>query len=839
VNSIDPEESPMTTTHVPTVLPLRQATDPRQAGVKAATLAALAAQGLPVPDGLVISTGVFALALDAARELPTGRLEVPDGVLAALAEAIRPWSDVALAVRASAVHEDLPDSSYAGLYTSVLNVRGAEALREAVLRCWTSAFTDRVTAYSRGMQEDARPAMAVLVQPMVPATSAGVAFTANPVTGERAVVVIDAVPGLAERMVSGEGTPERWTVRAGRASREPGNGDTEALDTASALAVANLARRVERLRGTPQDVEWALVGGDVVLLQARPVTALPEPPVAPVPVAVEVPAGYWTRESSHAPLPWTRLTHAVYQNRVPAVRTAVGELGLLIDGVDLRDIGGLEYMRVVPLGGKAPPRLPDWAVPLAFRLVPALRRRVRECVAAIGSDVAMRHIHRWTREWRPRLEARIAGLRDVDLGVLDDDALDTHLQSVLSLLDDGWLIHFRLQLALSMVLSELGLACRDLLGWDDQTWLRLVAGTSLRSTEPARALAELAAHAAVRPRLRLLIEESAPVADVLAEDSGFAASFTAYLRRYGCRALSYELAEPALAERPELVLALLRDQVAAGYDPVAQGRALAEQRATAAAEARAALAERDAASRERFETALDRAVEAYPAREDNEFYAISAPGAHVRRAVLEFGRRLTRRGQLPEPNTAFHLRPAELRAALRLGDDLHDLVVRRAGERIWATANPGPPSYGTPPPPPPPMTSLPAEARFANEAFLWTLDRTLGAPRDTAAEPLSGIAASPGSHTGLVRVIHDETEFDRLRAGEVLVCPTTSPVWSVLFPSIGALVTDTGGTLSHPAIIAREYAVPAVVATGDATTRLHDGQVVTVDGTTGQVRVVQ
>jgi pyruvate,water dikinase len=137
------------------------------------------------------------------------------------------------------------------------------------------------------------------------------------------------------------------------------------------------------------------------------------------------------------------------------------------------------------------------------------------------------------------------------------------------------------------------------------------------------------------------------------------------------------------------------------------------------------------------------------------------------------------------------------------------------------------------------MTSLPAEARFANEAVLWTLDRTLGAPRDTAAEPLSGIAASPGSHTGLVRVIHDETEFDRLRAGEVLVCPTTSPVWSVLFPSIGALVTDTGGTLSHPAIIAREYAVPAVVATGDATTRLRDGQVVTVDGTTGHVRVVQ
>ena len=831
----------MTTPQVHTVLPLRQATDPRQAGVKAATLATLAARGLPVPDGVVIPTGVFARAVDAAREPPTARLEVPDGVLTALAEAVRSWGDVALAVRASAVNEDLADSSYAGLYTSVLHVHGPEALREAVLRCWTSAFADRVTAYSRGMDGDARPAMAVLVQPMVPATSAGVAFTANPVTGERAVVVIDAVPGLAERMVSGAVTPERWTVRAGRASREPGT-DTEALDAASALAVADLARRVERLRGTPQDVEWALAGGDVVLLQARPVTALPEPPeppVHPVPVPVEVPAGYWTRESSHAPLPWTRLTHAVYQNRLPAIRTAVGELGLLLDGVDIRDIGGLEYLRVVPLGGKAPPRLPSWAVPLAFRLVPALRRRVRECVAAIRADVPMRNIHRWTQEWQPELEARIAGLRDVDLDVLDDDALDTHLQSTLSLSDDGSSIHFRLQLALAMVLGELGHVCRDLLGWDDQAWLRLVAGTSARSTEPARALAELAAHVAACPRLRLLVEEPAPVADVLARDTDFAARFSAYLRRYGRRALSYEFAEPALDERPELVLALLRDQLAADYDPMARGRELAEWRATAAAEARAALAGRDFAGTERFETALSNAVEGYPVREDNEFYAISAPGALVRRAVLELGRRLTRRGQLPAPDAAFHLRPAELRAALRLGHDLRELVALRAGERAWAMANPGPPSYGSPPPSPPPMTSLPAEARFANEAFLWLLDRVLGAPRDAAAEPLTGIAASPGSHTGPVRVIHDETEFDRLRAGEVLVCPTTSPVWSVLFPNVGALVTDTGGTLSHPAIIAREYAVPAVVATGDATTRLRDGQVVTVDGTTGQVRVVR
>jgi pyruvate,water dikinase len=166
-------------------------------------------------------------------------------------------------------------------------------------------------------------------------------------------------------------------------------------------------------------------------------------------------------------------------------------------------------------------------------------------------------------------------------------------------------------------------------------------------------------------------------------------------------------------------------------------------------------------------------------------------------------------------------------------------VVRRKGERAWALAHPGPASYGADPGPPPPLRGLPAEARLLNEAFLWAVDRIFapGADATAADRTLTGIPASEGRYTGPVRVIRSEAEFDRLRAGDVLVCPVTSPVWSVLFPAVGALVTDHGGTLSHPAIIAREYRVPAVVATGVGTARLRDGQVVTVDGTAGTVLV--
>jgi phosphoenolpyruvate synthase/pyruvate phosphate dikinase len=127
-------------------------------------------------------------------------------------------------------------------------------------------------------------------------------------------------------------------------------------------------------------------------------------------------------------------------------------------------------------------------------------------------------------------------------------------------------------------------------------------------------------------------------------------------------------------------------------------------------------------------------------------------------------------------------------------------------------------------------------------ALLWYIDRIFEAAPSSRAQQagarvLGGIAAAPGRHTGPVRVVMDESEFGKLRPGDVLVCPITSPVWSVLFPSIGALVTDTGGLLSHPAIIAREYRVPAVVATGNATALLHDGQLVTVDGGAGRIEV--
>jgi pyruvate,water dikinase len=202
---------------------------------------------------------------------------------------------------------------------------------------------------------------------------------------------------------------------------------------------------------------------------------------------------------------------------------------------------------------------------------------------------------------------------------------------------------------------------------------------------------------------------------------------------------------------------------------------------------------------------------------------------------------LASRGQITAVEDIFFLHPDEARARLADGTSAHEVVMHRKGERAWALAHSGPNSYGPNPGPPPPLRGLPEEAKLANEAFAWYFDRVLAVDARGSADDrtVTGIPASPGRYTGTVRVIHSQGEFDRLRLGDVLVCPATSPVWSVLFPRVGALITDSGGVLSHPAIIAREFRVPAVVATRVGTTQLQDGQVVTVDGTTGTVELLR
>jgi pyruvate,water dikinase len=361
------------------------------------------------------------------------------------------------------------------------------------------------------------------------------------------------------------------------------------------------------------------------------------------------------------------------------------------------------------------------------------------------------------------------------------------------------------------------------------------------STEPSRRLDELAQIAANRSETRRIITEGgAKALDRLrGADPGFASEFDSYLEEFGTRALDYDTATPSLAEDPDLALGLIADRFASGFNAEDRAERLQEARRAVLAQARTVLAAKPKTDQDRWERALAGAERAYPVREDNEFYTFSAPLALIRYAALEIGRRLAERAQVVSADDVFFLRRNEVVEAMSDGQPRMDVVKRRRAERSWVEAHPGPASFGKDPGPPPSLDALPAEARFVNQALIWYTDRIFEAEQSAkhqSGEEVGGIAASPGQYQGPARIIRNETEFHKLQPGDVLVCPITSPVWSVLFSSIGALITDTGGILSHPAIIAREYRVPAVVATGNATSLLSDGQIVTVDGAAGLVR---
>jgi rifampicin phosphotransferase len=823
------------------------AADVSRVGSKAANLAQLKALGMPVPEGIVVTAEAFrahTTALGEGERDPASIVAFPilDSIADALARALFRFEDTPLAVRSSALAEDLAGASFAGQYETMLNVSGQDALMDAVRRCWASAFSDHLMQY-RAKHNIGLEGMAVLIQPMINADVAGVAFTVNPVSGDRGEVVVSAVRGLGERLVSGVAMPDEWTVRGDQATCI--SAPEKAVGPAEVLAVADLARRAEAHFGSPQDVEWAIHGGKLYLLQARPITTLgnaarPEP----VRVPAEPPPGSWQRESVHAPQPWSPMMRFIFPLRREVVRRGFAEFGALIETFDFREIGGWEYVSLVPYGGKSGPPPPDWLMWLLTRLIPSMRKRLRQCADAIRNDKASQLVHRWHEEWRPHFAARVSELRGIDLNTLSDTALEAHLKSIREFADECVDVHFLLGI-LTYTQGELNFVCRDLLGWDEIKVLDLLSGLSEKSTEPAQRLSALARMARERPALRSLLETGGAraIADIESVDPEFASAFTDYQRDYGCRALRYEVADRTLAESPGLVLDLIKAQVVLDYNPEAAAAGLREKREKAVEEARAALTSASPRKRELFETTLRRAQLVYPVREDNEFYTVSAPIALFRYALLELGGRLAGRRLIESSDDIFFLEFDEALACLSGGDDLRSLVRRRKSERAWVLAHPGPASYGEDSGAPPSFKALPREARLFHEALLWAMDRdfeseaTDRARQQEAGPLLKGIAAAPGQFTGPVRIIPDESQFDKLQPGDVLVCPITSPVWSVLFPAIGALVTDSGGILSHSAIIAREYGIPAVVATGSATDLLQDGQIVTVDGTAGVVRL--
>ena len=802
------------------------------AGGKGANLGELIGAGFPVPDGFLVSTAAYASAVEQARLEPviakalTGddgaiirdafwRAAVPDAVAAAIAEAYTDLGGGPVAVRSSATAEDLAGAAFAGQQDSYLNVVGRAAVLDAVRRCWASLWTDRAIAYRRHHQiggSDLR--IAVVVQRMVDADVAGVMFTANPVTGARDEVVVDASPGLGEAVVSGLVTPAHYRLNArgsvleytaGRAEvvirSAAGGGVTRTtaglpeqtvLPQSALMELARLGRAVAEHFGPPQDIEWAYAGGRIWLVQARPMTALPPPPLRLNRIRRQL--GLQLMDyMSVRPYPLD-MSGWVRPGIGRMVERMLGEIvGVRVDlGESLPERDGVVERYVPPA-----PR-PTLATP--FALVRLVRRALRYDPA------------HWTDDPRFRRFAQgMAELEAVDPGDLGWPELMRHCHRTLEAVDLVTDLRVDYLPRTGVGLLRL-IAMLRLLGSPVSVG-SITAGVRTRTGDANRAIQELAtrvrADAALRDAFTQL--DTSTLLQRLEDDvrfGEFLGALRAFLTEYGHR----ETLSPLLITAPTW-----RDDPAPVLDIV---KVMVSEREPTAGPEPAAEAERRLMSNPRLrsprrQAAVFRAVEAarhgIAFREDTHFHGTRAMPV-LRRALLEAGRRLQAAGILSEAKDVFHLNLEELEAvtapdSLRSGDAdrLQGAVRDRAARRAELAGSPM-------------IAATDLRDPVANNEAL-----------------LSGTAASGGQATGPVRVIMGPAEFGLMHSGDVLVCPYTNPAWTPLFSRAAAVVVDSGGIGSHAAIVAREYGIPAVMGTGTGTTVLTEGQRVTVDGDAGVV----
>ncbi len=778
-------------------------------GGKAKELGRLMAEGYRVPDGFVITTAV------------NPDSELPDAVIQALD------SSEPRAFRSSAVEEDGTEASFAGQFESVLDVRGAEAGLRALRRCWSSGESASLAAYAARTRHSGG-AIAVVVQAMVRPVCAGVAFSKNPVTGADEVIV-EAVKGLGDVLMEGLANPERWSVsREGVAERLGGPDDV--FPAGLPGRVADLCRRLAESWGTPQDVEWAFDGEHLFVLQARPITALPIPLTERPP-----PRQTWSRDEEHVPMAVVPFVGSVlcrtFETTIPPVMQSVG---LPMEGIQCRLFGARLYMRMIPPGdngvddARMPPR---WVLWLLLRLMPAMRRAMNKAAEAARTDLPMRAADLWDREGREATAARTLSLRKVNREALSDQQLAAHIEEAIA--------HFGLATSLHMELAtvsdgatvgRLGRLLQTQAGWSAGEVLDLLQGYSAPSVEASVELDRVADAVAADPDALAALEEGA--GRILTYQGPAGQLLRSLVERRGHQPVSLALQHPMWAEDPTPLVGLLRARLrrAAASDPM---------EISAAAEARARAAVPEACWPE-IQLALDRARRARPHRDSSEDAMFAALGP-LRYALVEAGRRLAGRGELGRVDDIWYLEQDEVIGLLR-GQSCEADIARRRGEFRWAEGNPldrvlGPPASGMPDMP------LPKPARAILDDLFWSfnLDPMMNAalqPQPAANAFLTGIPCSPGQAEGRVVVVDRPEQLHLLEPGDILVCIGTTAAWSFAFSVVGGVITEVGGPLSHPATLAREYCLPAILNVTGATTALRTGDRVRIDGATGQIELL-
>ena len=774
-------------------------------------------------------------------------IAIPDHLAAAITRSVAQLGEqAAYAVRSSATAEDLPTASFAGQQDTYLNVVGSAAILQHVSRCWASLFTERAVTYRLRNGFDHRKAhMAVVVQQMVFPQAAGILFTADPVTSNRKVAYVEASLGLGEALVSGLVNADVYKVRDGEVvakavatkqlaihaspaggtqelAIEPERQEQPALTDAQIVRLAQLGRRIEAHFGHPQDIEWCLVDDGFQIVQSRPITTL-----FPIPAAgdrenhVYVSVGHQQMMTD----PMKPLGLSLWQLTTPRPMSEAGgrlfvdvtrELGLptsragLLEALGRSDplIGDalqtlLERGDFIPtLPDEGPAGMPAGGAPAPIETDPAI---VAELIERSQASIATLNGAIRTKSGSALLDFILADVQELKRILFDPQSL----QVIRATMEATWWLNEQMQ---------------AWLGEKDAVDTLTQSVPNNVTSEMGLALLDVAD--VIRPHPDVVaflqhVEDESFLDELPTLEGGLAArdAIQAYLDKYGMRCVGeIDITRPRWSERPTMLVPMLLGNIK-NFEPGAGERRFEHGRLEAWKKEQGVLArllalpdgERKADETKRM---IDR-VRTFSGYREYPKYGMVSRYFIYKRALLEEAERLVQAHVLREKEDIFYLTFQELHDVVRTRQvDDHLIHQRKDAFRSYQALTP------------------PRVLTSDGELVAGTYRRV-----DVPAGALVGLPVSAGTIEGRARVILDMAEAD-LEAGDILVTAYTDPSWTPVFVAIKGLVTEVGGLMTHGAVIAREYGLPAVVGVEHATRLIRDGERIRVHGTDGYIEIL-
>jgi pyruvate,water dikinase len=821
------------------------ATHLANSGGKGASLAKLFRAGFNVPPGVIVPAAAYtafvaqssdlgaridALPYDDSEALRAAcaslrehilSLPLPAEIERSLGTAVEPLlASGAVAVRSSSTMEDLAGAAFAGQHDTFLGIRTGDAAVDAVRRCFASLWEDRAAHYRHAHGFDPqRATMAVVVQTLVESDVAGVAFSMNPITGNLNEAVLNASWGLGETVVSGAGDVDQFVIeKSTGVVRERTIGEKTHRIIATAEGTANveveetqrnapslsdeqldelrrLLVHIERFYAFPQDIEWAFAAGTLYLLQSRPVTRFP---------------ARWTRGESAerfpnviTPLTWDFVVSGFHESLQHSLKM-----------MDMPPFEGhwFELFDNYVYGNETAVKLFTSGQQVAFDSLDALRALLP----------VVRERYQWVVQlpvtWARDLDwylLTLGGLASVDLDALNEAQLWEQIKAVDALgrryflpniaisITHGIIHRMLFQLVMLLVGPGEGPALYDSLTCFCETKTNLVNNDLLR----------LAQHVRRTPRLRDLLSrmERRKIWNEgkLRAFPEFVEELQVFLANHGHREVDFDTYVPTWSGQPWVVLENLRLIVEREelHDPAQREIDLRERQQNAERRLTGLVPE----DLRYFALELVRLARTYTSLDDLEHYETTRLSVPFRRAIVELGRRLVDGRVLQTPDDIFFLRRATIEARIEGAITAAETAAEaKALKAVYETNRKRTPQWA-----------------------LGDVGTDLAAA--PAAGDLRGMPGSPGVAEGTVFCLHGVEDFGRFVPGSVLVARTTNPAWTPLFHSSVAVITESGGPLSHGAVTAREVGIPAVMSVRGALSALQDGERVRVNGSTGTV----